>query len=607
MSNNSYKNKEVKIFDRYGRPYNIPLEKWRTQILPNAIEEKWSDPENLSQLIVQGIKEGTYKDLELACRRLLKIDDNKERATCLICLVLPEINKLREARRLLTAYIKTQRRSAPILMSLAKLHATEGDIDSAYKLSIEALTLDPNEEGALQLYWQFRILEGRQALLEVSKLPNSWRAKCYLAKIDLEKDDPERAIKFYESALKDCPKPYPEDLLTIISGELGNAGLLIEALDLTLPKFEPQNHELPIANNIIKLLIDLGKPNEAKQLIKKLWLRDKAEWKDALLFWESEAVNLDLETREPIETPHIIVSSIEAPIWLKNTKSLKKNHEKEKEDSEKIAFLTASATIGEEARKWGLSGACGRYSRALPCYWAEEVSLNTTAKTYSMQVSLADGTAILMGTEADDEHYCLYARNNIPVSDYIVVSHINTNPSKKKDLTKVKDWAITAKLLRTIDCVCLESFKVFFDPALPKKGIEEITKKMLTTILTHTEAQPTKREKSLSNPAPLENYLLRLEQLQSLALHYSMENKGTEFNGLHEFITGSMDLCLNNPDNTVSRLILAQCFQIAKNIEKGIEKQYYPKIDCLNTEYPLQKEAMLGVETVLKNKNSRKL
>jgi tetratricopeptide (TPR) repeat protein len=602
MPKEAYRQREIKIFDKYGRGYVIPLEKWRLELLPKAIQEGWSNPEALSQLIVQGIKEGLYKDLLPCAQRLLEIDPEEERATCLACLILTEVGKVNEAKRMLNKYIKTKPQSASILMSLAKIHASEGDIGAAYQLSTEALAIEPNEEGALQLYWQFRILEGKQALLEVSKLPHSWRAKCYLAKIELENDNPEQAIEYYKEALKDCPKPYPEDLLTMISGELGNAGLLVEALDLTLARFNPDKHDLPVANNIIKLLIDLGKPLEAKKLVKKLWLRDRADWKEALLFWESEAVNLDLETRDPIDAPQIIVSSLEAPIWMKNAKNLKNTHEKEKTESERIAFLTSSATIPEEARKWGLSGACGRYSRALPCYWAEEVSMNTTAKTYSMQVSLEDGTAILMGNEAEDEHYCMYARNNEPVADYIVVSHINTNPKNKKNVKDYELWEIKVKILRTIDCVCLDTLKADFDPSNPKEGINKVTKALITSVLTKTESQPTKKEKNLSNPDPLENYLLRLEQLQSLALHYSMKNKGAEFNGIHEFITGSMDMCLNNPKNAVSRLILVQCFNLAKNIERGIGKQYCQKIEFLNDECPLPKEEMSTIESILHKK-----
>jgi tetratricopeptide (TPR) repeat protein len=546
-----------------------------------------------------------FKDVESACKKLLEIDTNKDRSTCLTSLVLTEVGKRKEAKHMLNAYIKAEPPSAQILMSLAKIYASEGDLDLAYKLSIEALSIDPNEEGALQLYWQFRILEGKEALEEVSKLPNSWRAQCYLAKIEIEKENIETAVAYYKEALKACPKPYPDDLLTMISGELGNCGMLIEALDLVLPRFDPKYHDLPVANNIIKLLVDLGKPDEAKNLVKKLWLRDRADWKDALLFWESEAVNLDLETRDPIDAPQIIVSSIEAPIWLRNTKNLRREVYKEKAESESISFLTSSATIAEDARKWGLSGACGRYSRALPCYWAEQISLNTTAKTYSMQVSLEDGTAILMGSEAEDEHYCLYARNNGPTSDYVVVSHIDTNPKKEKEIKKIKQWKISIKLLRTIDCVCLKKIERLFNPADPEEGLNSLTKELLCATLTHTEAQPIRKEKDLTNPSPLENYLLRLEQLQSLALHYSMKNKGSEFNGLHEFITGSMDMCLNNPENTVSRLILAQCYQIAKNIDKSIGNQYAKRIQSLNTEYPLKKEQMLGVETVLKKKTNQ--
>jgi tetratricopeptide (TPR) repeat protein len=602
METNKHK-REIKLFDQYGRSYIVPLSKWKGEILPKALEQSWEDPQNLSQLIVQGLKEGLYEEFEIPCKRLLEIDPNQERAVCLNCLVLAEVGKIKEAKLLLNSHIKKNPQSAPLLMSLAKIHTMEGNLRLAFKLSEEALFIDPNEEGALQLYWQFRILEGRQALVDIANLPNSWRAKCYLAKLELEKDNTDQAIAFYKLALKNVDKSPPDDLLTMISGELGNAGLLLDALDLTLPHFDPKIHELPVANNIIKLLIDLGKPQEAKKLIKSMWLRDRPDWKEALLFWESEAVNLDLETRDTIESPNVILSSIEAPIWLKHTKKLKTDHNKEKKDSEKIAFVTSSATIPQNGKKWGLSGACGRYSRVIPCYWAEQVSLNTTARTYSMQVSLDDGTAILMGTEADDEHYCVYARGNDPSVDYIVVSHIDTNPKRKAK--KEGDgplWSVRARLLRTIDGVCIEKFNVLFDPSSPERGLDAITKDILVSILTHTDCQPIRKREITKSPAPFENYLLRLEQLQSLCLHFSMKNKGAEFNGLHEFLTGSLELCLNNPTNTVSRLILAQCFSIAKNIERGIDKQYRQKIEILNNECPLTKEGAKTIESILDTK-----
>lgn len=595
-------NKEIKLFDQYGRSYNVELKNWKQNILPNAIKESWEDPNSLGQIIIQAIKQGAYKDVELASKRLIEIDTNKERAISLRCLVLTELKDIKEAKYLLNKYIKENPPSAPILLSLAKIYTSEGDLHLAFKYCEEALLIDPNDEGALQLYWQFRVLEGRQALVDVSRLPNSWRSKCYLAKLELERDNTEGALNFYKLAFEDSKEPYPEELLTMVSGELGNAGLLIEALNLSLDKFDPKEHELAIANNIIKLLIDLGQPAEAKELIKKLWLRDRPDWKEALLFWESEAVNLDLETRDNIQSPEIVLSTIQAPIWRKSVKGEKKiqDNEDEDEEQEKIAFLTSSATIPEEARKWGISGACGRYSRALPCYWAEQISLKSNAKTFSMQVSLDDGTAILMGSEAEDEHYCIYARNNKPVVDYIVVSHIT--PTFKSQAGTDKDWNIKARLLRTIDGVCLESLSTNFNPVSPKEGIEKLTKNLIQAVLTHTDTQPIKQDQSSISPEPFEGYLLRLEQLQSLFLHFSMKNKGKEFNGLHEFITGSIELCLNNPKNSVARLILAQCFWVAKRIEAKIDKQYRKKIECLNSEYPLSPEQTKNVLSILNRK-----
>jgi hypothetical protein len=83
--------------------------------------------------------------------------------------------------------------------------------------------------------------------------------------------------------------------------------------------------------------------------------------------------------------------------------------------------------------------------------------------------------------------------------------------------------------------------------------------------------------------------------------HYSMKNKGSNFNGIHEFITGALELSLNEPENTTSRFLLAESFSLARKVDKNLEAQYLKKIELLNKEFPIPERYSKIVEGILKS------
>lgn len=84
-------------------------------------------------------------------------------------------------------------------------------------------------------------------------------------------------MSLYEESLVAAPTPAPSDLLTQISGDLGNAGHLPELLDLVLPRYDVDRHGVLIGNNLIKAMVDLGQIDPARKLLHQLYAQNPVQ------------------------------------------------------------------------------------------------------------------------------------------------------------------------------------------------------------------------------------------------------------------------------------------------------------------------------------------
>jgi len=176
-------------------------------------------------------------------------------------------------------------------VNLAQLKARKGDGPAASDLLRRALTADPNHAGAFDLVAQnARRRAGDAGLLsacrELAKDPRAWRARLQIARARLALGEAEAALALYHEAL-----PHAADsgeALAQISGDLANAGRLVDAAALVAPVYRARRHGPYVALNLIRIHTRLGDAKEAHRLIEEARTLFGAAWKATFDQLESE-------------------------------------------------------------------------------------------------------------------------------------------------------------------------------------------------------------------------------------------------------------------------------------------------------------------------------
>jgi tetratricopeptide (TPR) repeat protein len=298
-------NEMIKAFDAYGREIQITREEWRTKVLPGQFQQNWTNPEGLAACITQALQDGFPEEALPPARQLERIDTVPQRGATLLGVTLLQLKNFKEANFVLTIAAAKYSNDGTILTNLAKACAGLGQQDRADMILWKALEADPNlDNGLLWYVVQQKERGGDQgeldALLRVAALPGSWRPQLWLARRELQHDNNlPTAMAYYHQALERLGK-VPSDVLMQISGDLGNAGHLMELLELCAPRFDVKAHGLTVGNNLIKAYVDTGQANQARKLLEQLYAQQRPDWKQMLLYWDKEIDKLD-KNYGPIE------------------------------------------------------------------------------------------------------------------------------------------------------------------------------------------------------------------------------------------------------------------------------------------------------------------
>jgi len=188
-------------------------------------------------------------------------------------------------------------------------------------------------------------------------------------------------------------------------------------------------------------------------------------------------------------------------------------------------------------------------------------------------------------------------RNEINLSaarGIAVVEAVTQNGEADYLRTTREPWTLELRLVRTIDARCLGTVTAPLTLADPEPGLRQASRDLLA--LLHTEADydpaPPPPLYHLPTGADFGPCLLRLEQL--LAVRCSgMDGvpAATFLSGTREILDGNLQLCLNQPDNVVARLILVQTLQRMKKVLPDVVQEYREKVLRLQREKPLPPES----------------
>jgi tetratricopeptide (TPR) repeat protein len=580
----------IRVYDSYGRELFITKDQWRKNVLPGSLKANWNNPDQLYGVILGALNDGLRADVIAAAEQLFKIDTQPERGSCVWGIVLKEEGRLDEAEQVFLDFIAKHGENGSVLTNLAKVYSRRKDEKKAEEILWHAMEVDPNQDNGLAWYCAiYRERGGEAVWLEamhrVAALPGSWRAKLWLARTALQSKQLEQAFAYYRECLAHVGNPAPTDLLMQMSGDLGNAGHLPELLHFTEPNFVVEIHGLQVGNNLIKAHLDLGQIEDARRILNQLYSLNRMDWKQTLSFWDTEIAKAKVASKQiDTNTLNISMLTVEGPVWLKSDSPAASLFPIKASDAMLVSFLGSSAEGGNKAKVSTLqmADAPGRMSRALPLFFAEQVTFGSKARVQTLVpwIANAEGAFVVSGVAWSDEAAAKYSRQSQPPSAYIVTIHLKTQEEQ---------WSVELRLIRAVDGVCLGTLNAAFPSDKPQEAIPGLAQQLLEMLGQYAQIElqndPKNYEVPLIEQFPY--YLLRLEQLMATRCS-SMDNAPSCFlSGERDIIDGNIQLCLACKDNVGTRILLARTVLAMKKVRPDILPEYKDKLNRLQTENPL--------------------
>lgn len=404
----------ITVYDEFGRELQIEREVWRTKVLSPQLRQQWSDPDALSSSIVVALGDGFAADVVDAAKRLHAIDPDPVRGACLYAVVLIETNRIAEADRVLRRALETSPRSAALLTNLAKVHDARGEKQKSQQVLWQAITADPNYENALM--WYAAIHHERNpnfgwldAMQRIAAIEGSWRAKLWLARAALESNNLPAARELYQKVLVMAADA--EGALMQISGDLGRAGHVAEIIELVLPFYDPERHDIAAGINFLQAFVETGDWQRGEELLHKLMLLDLPPFRERLMSYSAQFAQLrqDPPTLESIDKLEVGMMRLDRPIWMTALEDASWLFPSDSDGPEIAVFAFANTTERDGLLREGeaLAGAedeIGRLTRAIPLHLSDVLRFRTGARAATLLPIVVGGGMLVTGREPDAEH-----------------------------------------------------------------------------------------------------------------------------------------------------------------------------------------------------------
>lgn len=587
----------IKVFDEYGRELFITKQQWRDNVLLGNLEKERDHPDQLYGLIVGAIQDGFAADIISYAEHLKSIDPIPSRGATVLGIVYMEVNRLDDAQRILEEFIAQHGEEGILLTNLAKVYSRRGDNVRAESILWHALELDPNQENGLGWYaiiQKERNGEGAdiEAYRRIAKMPQTWRARLWLARDALQHQDLKTADMLYGEALAQAGSPPPSDLLMQMSGDLGNAGYLAEIIRLVGPYFDAAFHGLQVGNNLIKANLDLGHLEEASQILEQLYNQNRPDWKQTLNYWETEIAKARVSRQSKqasSEKLSVSLIGIEGPLWMRDGSPFTSLLQA-KSNIVRIAIL-GSTTIFEHSSEAGLqlTDVPGRFSRAIPLKLAELIHLFTDAAGFALIPWITGQGFALFGQAYDDATLVNLAGKGGQATDFIVGFAV--------DATRLV-WKLNMWIVRCADGKRLEG--IIFDSPVENIGsaAEELSETLNKWLVTHAGVH------KLSLPAwyqglsqqDEQDYLVRLEQQLAVLCKNFESNSDFSLYNEREILDSALQLCVRQPSNPRVRMLYAQTLRQMKKARAEIVPEFKDKTERFQQKHPLSKEIEVLLE-----------
>ncbi|MDF1684741.1 MAG: hypothetical protein P1U36_08815 [Legionellaceae bacterium] len=408
----------IEMVGEAGQKFLITRSQYIKTILPDMIQQHWDKPDELASTIINSFDDEFHAHLEDAAKRLMEIDTIPERAVCLYGTVLLQTQRDAEAEILFLDYLKNNPRHPYVLTNLAKAQDGVGKKAEALITLEESVMADPNQDNATMWWLDIRTEQlasegltheqpNLAAYKELNQRFGGWVAKLWLAAYFISNNDIKTARTYYDEVLAQAFEPH---ILTRISSDLGKNGFLHEALELIVPRYNPQQHDIETGLNLLQIYLELKQVSDGQQLLHELYALNRPDVAEHLDWYKIEFVNLEQPSASVSEENleqglKIKFEFIHYPLWCYGW-NIKHGFDTS-QSGKKIAIIQfsceskASSEVLESSAplKRELEDTEGRLARAIPLYLLEAIYYGTNASS----------SVVFPVSEDQTEAYVLYS------------------------------------------------------------------------------------------------------------------------------------------------------------------------------------------------------
>ena len=271
--NHSDKGKFITSYTDRGEQVLILRSEWRDRILPEQLTKAWDNPDALYESIILAMRDDFFIEVLEAAKHLVQIDKITERSYNALGLIFLHTNAFSEAESILKEGIEKSAYKAVLTTNLAKVYEAQGYHETSMETLWNAIQLDPNQNNALDWYAAIEFEKGGKIdrlapYIKVAKLPNSWRARIFIARFYLEIKEFSTAKNLYKDILQTAH--YEPDAIMAISGDLGNNNRIEDIFELIYPIFDIKIHGAEASINLLQACIETKRKDEGTKLLNDL-------------------------------------------------------------------------------------------------------------------------------------------------------------------------------------------------------------------------------------------------------------------------------------------------------------------------------------------------
>lgn len=392
----------VEAADALGRRVKLPREEYRKTVLPELLKAHGNDPDRLTAVILQGLRDGFAGELVAAANRLAVLDKDPERGLSVLAVVQRDSGDLDAAEFTLNELQQKRPQSPGARVGLAMLAEQRGDAAKCEELLWAALQLDGNHADAVHGWLQVRhrLVGDAGYRAEVEKLvalPGTWRPQLWLARLDLQQGRADAAAALYRDVLARAPGE--SDALVMAGTDLVRANRHDLVAELVAPRFQPGRHHPHAGLALLHHHLQTQQHEPGSSLLHQMHLHYGHLVGDQLQPFTAEFDRLRLAKLPPPPplppNPRIGLYRLDRPVWyagLEDPQWLLP----QKQPGCKQVLVMSLAVDGQPNLPPGREEELGRLTRSVPLFLAEQVWLSTPHRgTAALPMTEPGGWAVM--------------------------------------------------------------------------------------------------------------------------------------------------------------------------------------------------------------------